>query len=157
MAPKRRSWSPWRYSSSPTGKAFSRKISAFPPGSGLVVRLLGAGGGVRAGRGRPWASAHGDVQLFELVLVDGAGGVHHLVTGGLGLGEGHDLPDVGLVPEDHDQTVHPRRYAAVRRCAVAERRQHRAEAALGLLGRDADDREDLLLQVGAVDPDAPRC
>jgi hypothetical protein len=45
--------------------------------------------------------------------VTGLGGIHHLVAGGLSLGEGHYLPDIRLVFEEHDQAVHPGRYSAV--------------------------------------------
>src|ERR687893_1058786 len=120
-----------------------------------VVTLLGAGCGVGALRGRGRA-AEGDVEFLELVFRDGAGGVHHLVAGRLGLGEGHDLADVRLVAEDHDQAVYPRRYAPVRRGAVAEGREHGAEAPLGLLCPDADHVEDPLLDVGAGNSDDPR-
>ncbi len=44
----------------------------------------------------------------------------------------------------------------MRRRPVPERREHRPEAPVRLLLAHADRREDLLLDVRAVDPDAPR-
>ena len=84
---------------------------------------------------------------FELLLGDRARRVHHLVAGGLGLGEGHHLSDVRLVGEEHDQAVDPWRDPAVRRRAVAEGGQDRPEPPVRLLGADADHVEDLLLQI----------
>ena len=87
---------------------------------------------------------------------NGAGGAHHLVASGLDLGKGHYLPDIRLVFEEHDQAIHPRRYAPVRRRPVAQRLEYRPEPALGLVWRYVHYREDLLLQIGAVYPNAPR-
>src|SRR3712207_6937912 len=51
---------------------------------------------------------------------DGSGGVHHLIAGGLRLGERHHLTDVRLVREEHHQAVHPRCDPTVGGRAVAE-------------------------------------
>src|SRR5215213_957977 len=100
--------------------------------------------------------AQRDVQLLELLFRDGTGCVHHLVTGGLGLGEGHHLTDVRLVCQEHDQPVDPWRDPTVWRRAVAEGREDGPEPPLRLLRPDTDDVEDLLLQIWVVNPDAPR-
>src|SRR5215213_2190151 len=101
-------------------------------------------------------AAERDVQLLELLFGDGTGGVHHLVAGGLRLREGHHLADVWLVREEHHQAIDAWGDPTVWRCAVAEGGEDGAEPPLGLLGPDTDDVEDLLLQLGAVYPHAPR-
>src|SRR5215204_2804571 len=121
----------------------------------LVVSLARSGCGVGAAFAFR-AASQGYVELLQLLFGDGTGRVHHLVAGGLGLRESHHLADVRLVCEQHEQAVHAWRDPAVRRRAVAERREDRPEPPLSFLTTDPDDVEDLLLQVGAVDPDAPR-
>ena len=63
------------------------RIVAFARAGRGVGALLALGG-----------AAQRDVELLQLLLGDGTGGVHHLVARGLGLREGHDLADVRLVP-----------------------------------------------------------
>jgi hypothetical protein len=57
-------------------------------------------GALRGSRGRVCSASELDryVQLSELLFGDGAGSIHHLVAGSLGLGKGYHFPDVWLVP-----------------------------------------------------------
>src|SRR5829696_324246 len=121
----------------------------------LIVALSWPGCGIGASFALG-AAAERDVQLLELLFRDGTGGVHHLVAGGLGLGKRHHLTDVRLVRKEHHQTVYPWCDPTVGRRAVAEGGEDGSEPPVRLLRSDTDDVEDLLLQVGVMDPHTPR-
>src|SRR4051794_20128228 len=106
------------------------------------------------GSGRGWEGA--EAELGELVGVDGGGGAGQGVDAGLGLGEGDDLADVLLAGEEGDEAVDAEGKAGMRRGAVAEGVEEEAEAGLGLFGLDAEEGEDPLLDVRAVDTDGAR-
>ena len=86
----------------------------------------------------------------------GVGATGEGVGARLGLGEGDDLADVLLAGQQGDQPVDAEGEAGVGRGAVAEGVEQEPELGLRLLGGDAEQREDPLLDVGAVDPDAAR-
>ena len=96
------------------------------------------------------------MQVAEQGVIDGRRCATHQALGSLGLREGHDLADVRLARQQHDDSVESRRDAAVGRGAVLEGLQQESEALLGLLVRDAKDFEYLALHLAAMDPDAPR-
>ena len=94
-------------------------------------------------------------ELGELGGFDRRGGAEHQVGAAAGLGEGLHLADVVLVGQQSDPAVDAQRDAAVRRGAVLERVEDRAE--LGLLGLDAValEHQRALEQVVLVDADRP--
>ncbi len=94
-----------------------------------------------------------DIRLANLFIVDRRRCAAHEVGAALGFGEGDDVADVGDAAEDHDEAVEADGDAAVGRSAVLEGIQEEAE--LGFLGGfvDAQEGEDFLLDVDAVDTD----
>ena len=82
-----------------------------------------------------------------------AGAPGHQVGAPGGLGEGDAVADVGQAGVEHHQPVEPERDAAVGRCAVAEGAEQEAELLLGLLGGQAEQREDLRLDLRVVAAD----
>ena len=92
-----------------------------------------------------------EAEVAELFGVDWGGGVGQRVDAGLRLRERDHLADVLLAREDRDEPVDADGEAGVRRRAEAERVEQEAEALLRVLRVDAEQREDALLHVGAVD------
>ena len=88
---------------------------------------------------------------FAQLLRRGLGrGSHQQVFGLLVHREEHDLADVGLVAEQHDDAVHARRNAAMGRCAILEGAVHAAEFLQQNIFRIAGDLEGLLHHIGPV-------
>ena len=79
--------------------------------------------------------------------------LEHEVAARLGLREGHHLADVGLVGEQRRPAVDAERDPAVRRGAVLERVEDRAELLAHPLERLALEQERALEQVAPMDPD----
>jgi hypothetical protein len=117
-------------------------------GGGGRLSLLGRGGLLGLG-----GEVEFDVGFAELFFVEGGGGAAHEVGAGLGFGEGDDVADVGGAAEEHDDAVDAEGEAAVGGGAELEGVEEEAEAALLGLGVDAEEGEDLLLDVHAVDTD----
>src|SRR5439155_11884541 len=91
------------------------------------------------------AADDADTQLVEQPCVHRRGRVEQRVVPGLRLGEGLHFADVLRARERHAEPVDPGADAAARRSAVLERVEQRAEARRGVLLRDAELREDTLL------------
>src|SRR3989304_3555749 len=97
----------------------------------------------------------GDVNLVQLPRIDRCRRAGHRVGAGGRLGKGDAVAD-GLLPcHEHDQPVEAQGDSAVRRGAVAERLQEETEAFLSLLFAEANESEDLPLQVAVGDADTP--
>ncbi len=94
-----------------------------------------------------------DMQFLQLPLVRERRGIRHHIAGGLVLREGDHFADVGLVGQQHHQPVNARGYPAMRRRAVFEGLQHVPELELGFFFFDAEQVENLRLDVAPVDTD----
>ncbi len=94
-----------------------------------------------------------NMQFLELLWFGRGGGVGHHIPGGLVLGEGDHFADIGFVGQQHDQPVDAGSHPAVRGRAELEGFQHVPELALGFLFTDAEQAEDLALDVAPVDTD----
>src|SRR5437016_333949 len=70
-----------------------------------------------------------DSELVELILVDGRWRLRHQILGGGGFREGDDFADGFFAGEEHHHAVDAKRDAAVRRCAIGQRVEEKAEAA----------------------------
>ena len=79
--------------------------------------------------------------------------LEHQVAARLGLGEGHDLPDVGLEGEERGPAVDADGDPTVRRRAVVEGVEDRTELLAHPLHRVALEQERALEEVAAMDPD----
>ena len=119
-----------------------KKLVRVPPISlptvGVISGFLGLRGVVRPSS-RSWLGS------------TGLGRVGQRVGAGLRLRERDHLADVLLAGEDRDEAVDADGEARVRRRAEAERVEQEPEALLRVVGVDAEQREDALLDVGAVD------
>ena len=94
---------------------------------------------------------HADVQLLQLLVVDGGGCVGHEVDGFGGFGEGDDFAEAGRAGEKHHDPVEAEGDAAMRGRALFKRVEEEAEALACLFVADAERGEDLLLDVFAMD------
>src|SRR5437899_2711121 len=93
-------------------------------------------------------------QLVELISVHGRRRIGHQILSGGGFREGDDFADGFFASQEHDHTVDAQRDAAVRRGAVGQRVEEKAEAAAQLFFTKAERFEQALLNVLAVDSDA---
>src|SRR3954468_17339105 len=83
------------------------------------------------------------MQQLQLVLTRRQRRPGHRVTRALGLGERNHLSDVTLPRQQGHDAVEAVSEATHRRCAVLEGAEQVAEALLDLLGREAEERENL--------------
>src|SRR3954447_6616316 len=98
-------------------------------------------------------ASHGDPKFAQLPLVDRRRRARQRIGPGGGLREGDHVADRLCPVQQRDHPVQPVGDAAVRRGAVAERLEQKAEAVLGLLLVDSDRLEHLSLHPGVVDAD----
>ena len=83
-----------------------------------------------------------------------AGGIEHDVAAGIVLGEGNAVADAVQSGKEADEAVETVGQTSVGRCTELEGIHEEAELELCLLGGEAQNLENLLLQLGIVDTDA---
>jgi hypothetical protein len=91
-----------------------------------------------------------DIQFEELLGVDLGGGCGHQVVGSLRLWKCNHVPDRFGFGGQHGDAVHAKCDAAVGRRAVGERVEQEAEFLAGFFVTEADNLEDLFLNLGVV-------
>src|SRR6266850_5571469 len=96
-----------------------------------------------------------ELQLFEILGIDGRGRAVHEGCGARRLGKRDRVANGFASVEEDDQAVQPQRDSAVRRRAVFERLQQESELLLRLFGLHPDRAHDALLDILSMDPDAP--
>src|SRR5450432_1874808 len=95
-------------------------------------------------------AADGDTQLTQGTLGNRRGGVAHEVCTAGGLGERDHVADGSFAGKNHHQAVEAQSDSAVRRGAVFQGIQQKAEAAAGFFVGHAERGEDLGLHIAAV-------
>ena len=93
------------------------------------------------------------MQFLQLRQIDRARRLDHEVSARLRLGERNHVADVVGAHDVHHQAVESERDAAVRRRAVAKGTEQEPELRVRILGCQADELEDALLHIHAVDAD----
>src|SRR5437763_5285673 len=95
--------------------------------------------------------AQGDTQLPQLTLRHRRRRVAHQVCSPRGLGEWDYVADGGFACQDHHQAIETESDSAVRRSAVFQRIQEKAETAVRFLRSEPKRSENLRLHVAAMD------
>src|SRR6267378_4127528 len=95
-----------------------------------------------------------DPELIKLFFVDAGRRIRHQVLRGGGLCEGDDFADRLFASEEHHDAVDAERNSPVRRRAISQRIEKKAEAAAQLFFGQAERFEEALLNVLAVDSNA---
>src|SRR5260370_31095166 len=96
----------------------------------------------------------GDSELVQLIFINRRRRIGHQILGGGGCGEGDHFADRFFAGEEHDHAVDAEGDAAVRRSAIRQRVEEKAEPAAKLLFAKAERPEETLLNVLAVDSNA---
>src|SRR3954465_538380 len=123
-----------------------------PPFSGGVGSTIVDGWRTRQGQFQSSSgSGQADTQVAQLTRFDGRGSAGHQVGCGGRLRERHDVADRFLASQQSDDAIEAEGDPAVWRRAVVERLEQEPEALPGLVLRQADRVEDLLLDLGRVD------
>ena len=97
-----------------------------------------------------------DVQVGKLLRCHGAGRFAEQVGSTGGLGKGDHFADGIATQSQGNQTIYTQRDATMRRGAVAESLEQKAELGLLFLLIDAEEFEDPLLHISAMDADTTR-
>src|SRR5438105_15192473 len=95
-------------------------------------------------------------QLPQLLLADWSGRVHHQISRLRGLGEWDHLAQALRPGQDHHNAIQTQRDAAMRRRAILQRLQKKAEARARLIFAQAKRAKNLPLHILAMDTDGAR-
>ena len=94
-----------------------------------------------------------NAEIPQLGLIHLAGSIHHQVLGRGGLGKGHNVANILGPAQDHAGALDTRRKPAVRRCAVFESVEKKAEPLARLFRRHAESLEIQVLDLFLMDTD----